>query len=351
MARSEFEVKEQWIGTGDLAAYTFNYKIEHLLHLLIYVQDASGTLVPGYPIRGDDVVNLASVSFDAVAGGGTITLASVLPTDYVLTALLANDAPTQPSEYQTKTSFTLPSFEAALDFLAGAIQRVSYLAQRTMRLSDMDDEDAISLVLPQGFADNPGASLAVNVTGDGIEYGLVLGDVTAVVTAAAAAAALSETNAAASAAAAVVTAAAAAAASAASVAAAAADAVAAAASAAAAAVSAASAASATGMTMYGTYAAPLSITAAGGLANNITGEQASFIKGSPGAVTVSANPQIAAGTVIGQKLGLIGVDDTNTVTLANGTGLRMNGNITLGDGDLIWFFWDGNAWQESYRNS
>lgn len=170
MARSEFEVKEQWIGTGDMTAYTFNFKIEDLLHLLIYVQDASGALVAGYPVRGDDVVLLSSVTFDAIRGGGTINLASVLPSDYVLTALLANDAPTQPSEYQTKTSFTLPSFEAALDFLGGALQRVAYLAQRAMKLHPLDDEDTIDLTLPIGFTANPGSIIAINPLGTGLEY-------------------------------------------------------------------------------------------------------------------------------------------------------------------------------------
>lgn len=323
MARSEFEVKEQWIGTGDLSAYTFNYKIEALLHLLLYVQDSTGALVAGYPIRGDDIVLLSSVTFDSIGGGGTINLASVLPTDYVLTALLANDAPTQPSEYQTKASFTLPSFEAALDFLGGAIQRLAYMAQRSFRIHDLEDADDIDTMLPVGFSDNPGATLAINADGNGFAYGATLNDIASAEGYATAAAAARD--------------------------AASASAIAAAISAAAAAASAAAASA--GMTMYGTYAGPLNITAAGGITSNIPGEQGQFIHGSPGAVIVTANPQISAGTAIGQRLQLIGVDDTNTVKFTNGNGLRLNGDITLGDGDLIRFFWDGTSWQEEYRNA
>lgn len=99
-------------------------------------------------------------------------------------------------------------------------------------------------------------------------------------------------------------------------------------------------------TITGTRAAPSAIVAGTGVAftgafyNNIW-----FIQGSGGAVTISANPQIAAGTNTGQRLCLVGRDDTNTVTFTDGTGLYTGGQtLQLGANSIANFFWDGSAW-------
>lgn len=322
MSISEFNVKEQWIGTADTSDYTFDFTIQDELHLLIYMQDDTGAIVDGYPVRGDDTTVLTGVIFDAVAGGGTISLVDDLPDSYVLTALMANDAPTQASEFKGKGSFTLSNIELALDFLACQIQRLAYLTQRSVKLSDVDDSDVFDSSLPAGAVDEAGATIVINADGDGYDFGATLTQIADASTYAAQALA--------------------------SQVAALASQVAAAASATAAAASAAAASAS--ITLYGTQGSPLGITAAGGIANNIPGEQGSFIHGSPGAVTVSANPQIAAGTVVGQKMTLIGCDDTNTVTLTNGNGLRLNGDAVIGDGYVMSFMWDGANWQELYRS-
>ena len=80
-------------------------------------------------------------------------------------------------------------------------------------------------------------------------------------------------------------------------------------------------------------------------------KQLAFIKGSGGAVTVTANPQIAAGTQVGQELTLIGGDDTNTVTYANGTGLDLNGGIVLDTNQVLRLVWDGTNWHETNRRA
>lgn len=99
-------------------------------------------------------------------------------------------------------------------------------------------------------------------------------------------------------------------------------------------------------TITGTRAAPSAIVAGTGIAftggnnNNIW-----FIQGSGGAVIVTANPQIAAATNVGQELTLIGRSDVNTVTLANGTGLETGGlTITMGANSITKWFWDGTNW-------
>ena len=65
---------------------------------------------------------------------------------------------------------------------------------------------------------------------------------------------------------------------------------------------------------------------------------------------MSANPQIEAGTQVGQQLVLVGRDDTNTVYLEDGNGLKMNGPVTLSADSTITFVWDTVNWVELNRN-
>ncbi len=101
----------------------------------------------------------------------------------------------------------------------------------------------------------------------------------------------------------------------------------------------------------GTRASPSAIVAGTGVAFTGTySRNVWFIQGSGGAVTVSANPQIAAGNHVGQQLKLVGRNDTNTVTLADGTGMSLNGNITMGADSSLSLEWDGTNWREDCRN-
>ena len=104
--------------------------------------------------------------------------------------------------------------------------------------------------------------------------------------------------------------------------------------------------------LSGTHASPTSITAGGGITpTSGKRQQMMYIQGSGGAVTVTANPQIVAGSIDGQSLRLVGCSDTNTVKLQDGTGLKLNGSITLGDYWVIGLFWSASqsVWVEEYR--
>ncbi len=103
----------------------------------------------------------------------------------------------------------------------------------------------------------------------------------------------------------------------------------------------------------GTKGSPQSIVAGTGIvfAGILTDfEHIWFVQGSGGAVDVSANPQIAAGTAVGQSLKIIGCHDTNTVKLEHGTGLILNGECFLANGSVISLVWDGTNWNEVNRN-
>ncbi len=99
-----------------------------------------------------------------------------------------------------------------------------------------------------------------------------------------------------------------------------------------------------------TRGAPTAVTAAGGITPTSALRQLRFLVGSPGAVVVSANPQIVAGTVIGQELLLTGTSDSLSVTIQNGTGLELNGPCVLKNGSRISLVWDGTVWGEIARN-
>lgn len=99
-----------------------------------------------------------------------------------------------------------------------------------------------------------------------------------------------------------------------------------------------------------TKSSPTSISAAGGIGSSSAAREYQFIVGNGGPVTVTANPQITAGEVVGQELLLQGTSDANTVTIDTGTGLNLNGPCTLRDGSVIHLVWDGTLWSEVSRN-
>lgn len=100
----------------------------------------------------------------------------------------------------------------------------------------------------------------------------------------------------------------------------------------------------------GTRASPNAITAISGIGIAGALREFQFVEGNGGPVTVSANPQVEAGSLVGQELVLKGTDDTNTVTIANGTGLELNGPCVLREGSSMWLVWDGTVWGEVSRN-
>lgn len=102
----------------------------------------------------------------------------------------------------------------------------------------------------------------------------------------------------------------------------------------------------------GTSASPSLITAAGGIAfTGSRGDNLWYIAGNTVPVVVTATPQIAVGAWDGQKLTLRGENGTNTVTLADGNGLSLNGAWVGGLQSAINLQWDasGSVWAETSR--
>lgn len=137
MSRPTYAPKETYTGNGTTDTFTFDFKIESLSHLLVVVYDDEGVEVKR--VRGTDTVFLDTVTFDDTEGGGTVVLQSNLTSDYEIILLQANDAPTQDYSFRNKSSFKLPRFEWALDLLAGAIQRLSFLSSQSLKIAERDE--------------------------------------------------------------------------------------------------------------------------------------------------------------------------------------------------------------------
>lgn len=197
MSIEGFDYEEQYIGTEDQTDYEFSFKIFDPSQLRFYIQDQFGNVLADN-LDGTDTAWLSGVVFDSIEGGGTLQLASVLQNAFTLSIFLANDAPAQPSEFPNKSSFSLPAIEGALDYLGAAIQRVAFLAQRALRLHDLDDVTAFDMRLPIGLAEFPLAILTINADGTGFALGpttTILNQLVAEAAASAAAALISEDNA------------------------------------------------------------------------------------------------------------------------------------------------------------
>lgn len=101
---------------------------------------------------------------------------------------------------------------------------------------------------------------------------------------------------------------------------------------------------------YGTRLFPLAITAVGGLP--FSGAQIlskAYVEGSGGAVIVTANPAIAAGSNDGQELTIQSRSNINTVRFNNGNGLVLNGPWIGQEDSVLTLTWDGLNWVEKCR--
>lgn len=201
MSVSAYQPSISYVGTGEVSSYSFPFTIQALSQLLVYITDANGNLLN--VVRGTDTTQVIDeVTFDPVNGSGTVELLADLPDDCTLLILQANDAPTQPSMFRQNSSFTLINFEMAMDFIDTALQRVAYLAQRSVSAHPLDGANFIA-GFPQGLGVIGAANLIPTINDEGtgwaaVDTWLALPDLAAAV-AAAAAAQVSATSAASSA--------------------------------------------------------------------------------------------------------------------------------------------------------
>lgn len=109
--------------------------------------------------------------------------------------------------------------------------------------------------------------------------------------------------------------------------------------------------------LYGSTGSPRSIVAATGIVSasshmsTVAAEQIVFVVGSiSGESDVSANPQIEAGTIIGQKMKIVGTSDSDFIKLESGNGLYLTGDWYSYNNQSLDVWWNGTVWTESGRN-
>lgn len=79
-------------------------------------------------------------------------------------------------------------------------------------------------------------------------------------------------------------------------------------------------------------------------------DQVLFVQGDGGDVDITTNPQIEFHTIPGAKLTVIGMSNSNKLTLENGNGLVLNGTAELGLNDVLELLWCGDRYLELGRN-
>lgn len=77
-----------------------------------------------------------------------------------------------------------------------------------------------------------------------------------------------------------------------------------------------------------------------------------YITGDKQSVTLNAIRPISNGFVDGQEVKIVGRSDANAVTVLSSGNVRLNGTMTIGDGEALDLFWDSSAsvWRESSRS-
>ncbi len=102
--------------------------------------------------------------------------------------------------------------------------------------------------------------------------------------------------------------------------------------------------------LSGTDASPTTVTAAGGVVFSGNAYENYYFLTAASAITVSATPQISAATNVGQRLVITSKSATNTITLADGNGLSLNGTWVGGLDSVLILYWNGNSkWVEISR--
>jgi len=101
-----------------------------------------------------------------------------------------------------------------------------------------------------------------------------------------------------------------------------------------------------------TIAAAVGLTTAAGHMDNGAGFNVTFAQGptSDDVVAVSANPQVEAGTQVGQRLTILGASNSAVFELNNGNGLLLNGPWQSRLGAAIDLMWGGSRWIETSRS-
>ena len=165
MSIPNYQPRSDYIGTGLVSAYTFNFKVDSSAQLKVVKTNDSNVVV--WEVSGDDLNYISSVDVNEDYGG-QVNLIDPLETDYNLYIILDANEPVQTKNFKARKYFTLDAIEAAFEALALQLQAVAYLAKRAPilgKLVNQNDADAFNMDIELV----PDAVIAINSTGDGFE--------------------------------------------------------------------------------------------------------------------------------------------------------------------------------------
>ncbi len=101
--------------------------------------------------------------------------------------------------------------------------------------------------------------------------------------------------------------------------------------------------------LRGSTASPTAVVAGTAIVPSVLEQREVFLIAGSGGVDVSANPQIAPGSFVGQELVLVGTSDSNTVLYEDSNGLYLNGAWIAENNRRLKLSWDGTVWAEESR--
>ena len=131
--RPNYIPKESYLGDGSTSQFTFGFKIVNKAHLLVLLVDTVTGLTL-WETRGNDTTYFTTTL--NTDGTGRINTVAIPTVGQKIVLLLADDSPTQPAKFTGDDRYDLKKIENALDTLAGQIQRMRYLLDRSFKIPE-----------------------------------------------------------------------------------------------------------------------------------------------------------------------------------------------------------------------
>lgn len=149
---TDFRTWTSYLGNDDSAEYSFDFKITDPKQIVVVCLDVSSDPTTiDWIERGDVGLNIQEVEYDSVLGGGSVIFADNLAAGKRIYIKLADDAPTQPTQFREQQDFKLRSIENALDFIVNQMTRQTDKSQRSLKFADHYShvEETVNLEMPE----------------------------------------------------------------------------------------------------------------------------------------------------------------------------------------------------------
>jgi len=300
--------RNNYIGNNATSSYSYTFKILKKQDLSVIVREISSgqesILSEGDDFTVSGVKNVSGGSISLVNDGQAWLSSGSLSSNYTITLIRTRELK-QLTDIKNQGDFYPEIHEDAFDGFVMNDQYLQDQISRSAKLPTSIDPALFNMDIPANLVGSANRSFITNDDGDGWELGPTADEI-ANAQAYADAAATSAANALAS-------------------------------------------ENALVNQINGTRGVPINVSASGIAFSGNQRKTVYFIQGNGGNVTVSSNPAILPGSVIGQQLILVGRNDAALVQFNDGNGLDLNGMCILGESSCLELMWDGVNWFETSR--